>query len=340
MIRAYKFRKLELDAHTKIPSQTIEKSSNPFSYFEATKDNYPNATAWLDTSLEKTLTASYLVIKNDTIVYEKYFGGANKETLFTSYSAIKSFVGTLTGIAYKEGKIKSLDDPMTNYLPEFLKKDKRFGNITIQHLLDMRSGIDWNEGNYDAKDDAIKMGFRPNIYKYVKKIKIAQPSPENFNYKSINTLLLGLIIMRSTGEPLNKYFHEKIWQPMGMQSNATLNTDKRDFPIIYAGLNATTRDFAKFGTAYLHQGFINGGQAIAQDWVNRTVSKDTMSVYGYKNQVWSSLKGQYAFFAEGILGQFIYCVPEKNLVIVRTGRFWSHRKYSPHRFLAQTATLY
>lgn len=341
MVRAYKFRKLELDAHTKLPSLPIEKSDNPYDYVTAEKDYYANATKWLDTSLENTQTAAYLVIKNDTVVYEKYFNGGNAQTLYTSYSVIKSFIGTLTGIAYKEGKIQSLNDPMTKYLPEFLKKDKRFGNITIQHLLDMRSGIEWNEGSYNAKDDAIRMGFRPNVYKYVKKIKIARPSPENFSYKSINTLLLGLIVIRTTGKPLNEYFHEKIWQPLGMASAATLNTDKKHFPIIYAGLNATIRDFAKFGSAYLHKGYFNNNRVIDEAWVTATTNKDSMRLSGgYKNQIWSGQRGQYAFFAEGILGQFIYCVPEKNLVIVRTGRFWSHKRLSPHRFLATTATLY
>ena len=143
-----------------------------------------------------------------------------------SFSVIKSFVGTLIGMAHDEGRIASLYAPITKYLPELGKKDVRFGNITIQNLLDMRSGIAWNEGSYNLKDDAIKMGFRPNILKYALRVTVATIPENDDEYKSINTLLLGIILERVYHQKLALLLEQKIWKPMGMESHATLNTDK------------------------------------------------------------------------------------------------------------------
>jgi CubicO group peptidase (beta-lactamase class C family) len=227
-IRAYKFRHLELLDHEKLPSLNIEAAANPFQYAANKTNAYSDISNWLDSNLQQTYTAAFLVIKNDTVLYEKYFDQYNRQTLLPSFSVAKSFVSTLVGIALEEGKIKSLCEPITNYIPELAKKDKRFKNITIQHLLDMRSGIAWNEGDYGLKDDAIKMGFRPNMMRYIKKIKIATAPKDDSEYKSINTMLLGIIVTRATGKQLNKYLQEKIWQPLGIESHATWNTDMED----------------------------------------------------------------------------------------------------------------
>lgn len=366
-IRAYKYRKLELMDHERMPFVEVKKSTRPYQYVKAPRSEYPQLKGWLDSTLQNTQTAAFVVIKNDSIIYEKYFDKYNEETLLPSFSVIKSYIGTLTGIALAEGKIKSLQQPVTDYIPELLKNDKRFANITLQHLLDMRSGIKWSEGSYDLKDDAIKMGFRPNILKQVKKIEI-NSAPINYeDYKSINTLLLGIVINRATNKPLANYFEEKLWQPLGAAQKATLNTDKKGIPVTFAGLNATALDFAKFGSMYLHKGYWNGQQIIPEAWINNTINADTLFAYdGYKNQIWGnsvikyyvdSLQGLNAynnikagkhfssiknkegkkyfkvvtaspiFNAEGILGQYIYGDPVKNIVVVRLGYYWSYPKY-------------
>ncbi len=376
MIRAYKFRKLKLTDHTKLDFKKVETASNSFQYFNVVQNNYTNATTWLDENLTNTQTASFLVIKNDSVVYEKYFDGFNRESLFPSFSVAKSFVSTLIGIALEEGKIKSLQEPFTNYLPEFLKKDTRFGKITIQHLLDMRSGIKWNETSYGLKDDAIKLGFRPNMWKYIKKIEIEKDPKEDSDYKSINTMLLGIILKRATGKDLVDYLKEKLWQPLGMETTATWNTDKKGLPITYGGLNATSRDFAKLGSLFLKQGKWNGAQIISKEWINNSINEDTIFAYnGYRNQWWGenyftyfkdsveavnfknaskntfpvkkSKRGMYYvnkqtnnYYAEGILGQFVYVVPDKNIIIVRTGHFWNHNKFYLTGFLREVQKKY
>ncbi len=376
MARAYKFRKFKLTDHTKLDSKKIEASSSSYQYINSIENNYTAATSWLDENLQQTETASFLVIKNDTVVYEKYFDGFNRQSLFPSFSVAKSFVSTLVGIAFEEGKIKSLQEPFTNYIPELLKKDKRFGNITIQHLLDMRSGIKWSEGGYGLKDDAIKLGFRPNMWKHIMKIKIDTEPKDDSEYKSINTMLLGIIIKIATGKELVNYLQEKIWQPLGMETAANWNTDKKGLPITFGGLNATSRDFAKLGSLFLKKRNWNNNQIISTKWINNTVNEDTMFAYnGYRNQWWGendyiyfkdsleavnfknskkntsevrkTKKGVFYtskqtnnFYAQGILGQFVYVVPNKNIVIVRTGHYWSHNKFYLEGFLKETQKLF
>jgi len=171
MVRAYKNRKLTLRSHENLPSVAIKNGDNAFHFADAT--DHGQSRPWreeLDKTLEGSSTAAFLVIRHDSILYEKYFDGFDRSSLLPSFSLVKSFVATLTGIAHDEGKIKSFDEPMTNYLPKFLKKDPRFAQITIQHLLDMRSGLQWDEGSYGLKDASIKLAFRPNMKPHVYKV--------------------------------------------------------------------------------------------------------------------------------------------------------------------------
>jgi CubicO group peptidase (beta-lactamase class C family) len=367
-LRAYKFRHLSLKDHERIPSVAIAKgeTTSPFASLPDTA-RYSLMRQRLTTSLTNTYTAAFMVIRNDTILYEHYFDGFNQQSLLPSFSVAKSFVGTLVGIALEDGKINSLQDPITRYLPQLLQRDKRYANITLRHLLDMRSGLQWNEGSYGLKDDAIKMGFRPNMYPYILKVKVAKAPGGDFNYQSINTLLLAMAIEKATGQSIAQYLQAKLWQPLGMESSATWNTDKKKRVIAYGALNATARDFAKLGRLYLHGGSHNGQQIVSTAWVSNTVSADSM--YGnsmYHNQWWAT--GHYKtfkdsaeavnyqqvqqlrnpvktyttrggakqyfitlpgidYYAEGILGQFVYVVPAKNLIMVRLGHDWKHPSF-------------
>ena len=370
MARGYKVRNFNLTDHERIPFVTIQKSENP-QPFPIAKDTsaYIDIRNYLDTTLPFTYTAAFLVIKNDSIIYERYFNGFNQSSLLPSFSVAKSYVGTLVGVAIDEGKITSTAEPITNYLPELLKRDKRFEDITIQHLLDMRSGIKFNEGTYNAKDDAIRLGFRPNLLKYALKLEI-EKAPGTYKYQSINTELLALIVERTTGKKISSYLQEKLWQPLGAEYNATWNVDsrKRKQEIAFAGLNATARDFAKLGRLYLQKGKWNGQTLLNPRWVSAVNNVDSMRVSNfYRNQWWSRPEYKYfkdslsavsfikqsgsaggvqntrngyrvnyrngAFSAHGILNQYIYINPVNNVIIVRLGRYWSHPTMYPVQFI-------
>lgn len=340
MVRAYKVRKLRLTDHEKLPSVQIGKSDQPAPFINpGNKTQYRGLQIQLDSILETTETGAFLVIKNDSIVYERYAMGLNEKSLLPSNSMAKSFVGTLALIAIDEGAIKSDSEPITNYLPELAKKDPRFAEISIRHLLNMRSGLDFKEGSYDLHDDAIKLGLKRNLEKNIlKKAKIAGP-PGNFRYQSINTQLLGIIIERATGKKLQNYLEEKLWTKIGTESNATWNVDskKRKHVLTSAGINAVARDFARLGRLYLAKGKMNGQQIINSRWIQAIANPDSMEMNGgYKNQWWSRRVSQLhndslgsqrnyrteAFNASGFMRQIIYIHPIKNVIIVRLGRGW------------------
>lgn len=366
--RAYKYRKFELKDISKFDTAFLPASTSPFYFKQGSENRYPKLKPTLDSLLANTNTYAFLVIKNDSILYEKYFDGLTDSMQYPSFSVAKSFVATLVAIAHEEGSIKSLQDPITKYLPSLLKRDERFANITIQHLLDMRSGIKSSEEYENPFSDVLKLGFTKNITAKTLKLSI-EKNPGNDTYKSVNTQLLGLIVEQATGKKLQQYMHEKLWQPLGMESDATWNIDSRKHETVraFCCINATARDFAKLGRLYLNSGNWNGQQIVSENWVNSTVSNDSMQYYGgYRNQWWSapvrrefsdSLEavvyagrqsgkvnfsavtnsdGQKryrvysrngAYHAEGILGQYVYVHPKNNVVIVRLGHYWQHASF-------------
>lgn len=368
--RVYRLRKMNLTDHQKLPSVVIHKPEKSFPFIDASgQTKYNELKQYLDSGLASTHTAAFLVVRNDSIIYENYFDGFTKEDILPSNSMAKSFTGTLVRMALNEGKIRSLSEPMTNYIPELLKRDSNFKRITIQHLLDMRSGLDFNEGSYDLKDDAIRMGLRPNLRKHMLKIKIAEP-PGRFHYQSINAQFLGMIVERATGKKLSAYMEEKLWRPLGAEHDATWNVDskKRKTVLASAGLNATPRDFAKLGQLYLNKGSWNNKQILDSAWVNLISNIDSMEKYGgYKNQWWSrtvfrpfddsvsavtfakanksvssfrkaanSYRVYYrdpVFSAIGFMNQYIYVNPAKKVVIVRIGKRWTHSEVYSTQFI-------
>lgn len=355
----------------------LPASAQPASFAYDTA-NQKQLTKYLDENLVNSRTYAFLVIRNDTILYERYFGDVTETTKLPSFSVAKSVVSTLLGIALGEGKIKSLQEPVTNYLPELRKNDGRFDAVTIQHVLDMRSGVKSNENYANPFSDVLKMGFARNVSKPALKAELEQ-LPGEFEYKSVNTQILALIIEKATGKKLQDYAAEKLWQPLQMEHETTWNADKKGTVRAFCCINAAARDYAKFGSLFLHQGKWQGKQIVPESWVRQSTSLDTMSKYdGYKNQWWSrtsrmsfnnmskattfastksgaSVKTIHpkdgsatrfvaewreAFHAQGILGQFVYVNPAKNLVIVRLGHNWSHPKFYAEGFIYNVAEMF
>lgn len=348
--------------YKKFPSQEVANSATPFhfeygdskslrlpKYIYTKNDSLP-----FEERIEKDGTVAFLVIRNDSVLYEKYFNNYDSSNIVPSFSAAKSFVSALIGIAIDEGKIKSIHDPITDYIPEL--KDPGYKKITIEHLLQMRSGIKFNESYVNPFGDAAKYYYGRDLHKYLIKQPIESAPDGEFNYLSINTQLLGWIVERATGKPLYTYLEEKIWKPLGMESPASWSVDskKHNAAKAFCCLNARAIDFAKFGRLYLNKGNWNGQQIISEAWVDSSVTlKDYRNYYLYTYQWWhtrdfsvyrdsTQLTGTYTranfmigkpaketpyvikpsgdFFAEGHLGQFIYVYPEKNIIIVRLGK--------------------
>jgi len=274
--------------------------------------------------LDEHKTLAFIIIRNDTVLFEEYFSDYEDSSIIPSFSLSKVFISALTGIAIDEGYIKSTSEPITEFIPELLQSDPDFSKITIEDLLNMRSGIKFNEGYANPFADMAIYYYGRNLTKYITKLKIDRSPDEVYEYLSVNSLLLAMIIERSTGKQLNEYLSEKIWQPLGMEFDATWSTDsKADNQIkAFCCINGRARDFAKIGRLYLNNGKWDGQQVVPETWVKKsmTIINDSKDSQGYPYTYQWRVKEDGAIFAKGVLGQYIYVDPEKNVVIVRMGK--------------------
>jgi len=272
--------------------------------------------------LEENKSLSFLVIRNDSILYERYFDGYDRSTITAGFSVAKIFVSALSGIAVQEGYIQSIDQTVADFLPEM--KDPGFKNVTIENLLNMRSGIKFSETYFNPFSHIAKFYYGNNLSKYVHKLKVNKTPGEEYNYQSCNTEILAMIIEKSTGKPFATYFEEKIWSQLGMESNATWNYDSEKYGLVkaFGGLNAIPVDFAKFGRLYLNNGNWEGKQIVPEAWVKHSMSihNDSRDSQNFPYSYFWRVMESGSVFGKGILGQYIYLNPARNLIIVKFGK--------------------
>lgn len=271
--------------------------------------------------LPKTPTLAFLIIRNDSLIFEKYFHRRTENSRVPSFSVSKSFVSALVGIAIEEGKIQSIEDSMTQYLPQL--QNKGLENIKIRHLLQMTSGLYSKEGYFNPFSGAAQLYYTRNLSKLISKTKSEDPPGIAFDYISLNTQLLGMILSKATGQTLSEYLNDKIMQHLQPEYawSWSLDSKKGNTEKAFCCLNATARDFAKFGKLFLQKGNWNGKQLIPQSWVEASTSGVAFeggSIH-YKYQWWIPSK-QGDFAARGLHGQYIYVNPAQKMVIVRLGK--------------------
>lgn len=314
----------DIKDHKKFQSRPLTADTSPFNFQTTNKGKFPKElnNISFDKYLEDNKTVAFLIIKNDTVQYEKYFKGYDKESIIPSFSMAKSVTSILIGCAIDEGLIKSVDEPITNYIPELIKNG--FDKVTIKHLLQMTSGIKFNESYVNPFGDAASFYYGLNLRKEIGKMKLKTEPGKKFEYVSGNTQLLGLVLERSLKEKtITSYLQEKIWTPLEMEYDASWSVDRKKNGLekTFCCLNARARDFAKIGRLYKNKGNWNGKQIVSQKWVEESTKLDTSegSANYYQYQWWLPTPNE-DFMAEGILGQFVYVNPKKDLIIVRLGK--------------------
>jgi CubicO group peptidase (beta-lactamase class C family) len=281
-----------------------------------------------DEFLRRTGTLGFVVLDDDLLVYERYFGGADRQTRQTSFSVAKSFVSTLIGIAIDEGLIGSVTDPVTEYLPELSKRDPRFERITLRDLLTMSSGIRYEEQSLPLPwGDDVDTYYGTDLRDLaLSATQIVRPPGQEWLYNNYHPLLLGLVLERATGTSVSDYMATKLWQPLGAEADGTWNLDSEGsgFEKLESGLNATPIDFARFGQLFLHQGDWNGERIVSRDWVREATAADatTDPAGHYQYFWWVDTMRPERFYALGNFGQYIYVAPDAGTVIVRNGRDW------------------
>jgi CubicO group peptidase (beta-lactamase class C family) len=320
------------------PANNLNKSDSPFYFINAQNNvkynslidikNSKGETQNLDSYLDQTNTVAFLIIRNDTILYENYFDDYADSSWVASFSMAKSFTSALIGAAITDGFIKSENEPITKYIPELSKNG--FDKVTIKHLLQMTSGIKYQENYFSPFSDAASDYYGRNLRNRIENYKLEYEPGTGFAYKSGNSQLLGLIIERATQKTVTEYLQEKIWTPLQMEYDASWSSSKKENGLekTFCCLNACALDYAKFGRLYLNNGKWNDIQVIDSNWVYKSTHAENKegSTKFYQYQWWINLASNNDFSCDGFLGQRIFVYPPKNIIIVRLGK--NDRKFN------------
>ncbi len=295
----------------------LQEPAGPFSLTYTANDK----TYSLDDYMQQSDVLGFIVMKDNQIVYEKYLHDARPEDRFLSMSISKSVVSVLFGVALEERKIHSVDDPVTQYLPYL--KDSAYKDASLKNLLQMASGIEFNEDYLDPHADVHRVTFDlirgGEPFKEVAVALKSERQPgTKFHYQSINTQMLGLVLEKVTGMPLNKYAEEKLWKKIGAQSDAFFYESKHQPEICAFGcFNATLRDYARFGLMAMNYGKLGDTTVVNEAWMHESTTAPEFNP-GYGYQWWLTANSpDHAFRAIGIYGQTIYINPAKHVVIAQ-----------------------
>lgn len=337
IIRALIYQHVNIDDYTLFHNRTIQKGvGEPW----ALSPKY-NAYTLSDDQLkyfDQFKTVAYLVIKDTAILSETYWDGYSQNSISNSFSMAKSIVSLLVGCAVQDSFIKSIDEPIGNYLPEFKDGDK--GKVTIKHLLTMSSGLSWDESYSSLFSLTTKGYYGKDLPKLVLNQDAIKEPGKIFEYRSGDTQLLSLIVEKATGKHLADYASERIWSKIGAENDALWCLDRKDgVEKAFCCFNSNARDFARFGQLILNNGQWKGEQIISADYLKESFtpadylidseSGKPCNFYGY--QWWMiNFDGYNVIYARGILGQYIFAIPELNAVIVRLGHIRNNNKIDGH----------
>ncbi len=272
--------------------------------------------------LEEHKTVAFLMLQGDSMIYEAYFDGYDAAAVIPVFSVAKSYVSALVGIAIDKGYFESIEDSVTLYIPEL--QGKGLEKISLKDLMEMRSGLDYQEKYTSPFADMAKYYYGKNLRKYVTKLKTAENPGERYEYQSVNTLLLGLALENATGQNPAILLQDWIWQKAGMQYDASWSFDSKKHQTIkaFCCINLRATDLARFGLLYKDDGKWQGNSVIPEDWIRKSleINNNSLDSGGYPYTMhWRSLPDG-SFFAKGVLGQYLFVDPKNDLVIVRLGK--------------------
>ena len=317
------------------PTSKLSHSSKPLVFKKGAPLELPSNFIFedkvvkVDEYLSRTDTSALLILKDGKISYENYWLTGGKNVQWISMSVAKSFISALIGIAIDQGHIKSLEDEVTDYVPQL--KNSAYDKVRIKDILQMSSGASWNEDYSDPNSDINRsskiFAIGGSLDEFSASLK-KELKPGSYNrYNSTDTQVLGMLLREATRTSITKYMEEMLWHPMGAQDSGYWILDSKNMEMAYAGFNATARDYAKLGELYRLGGKINGKQIIPRDWVKASVKPDAPHLMpgdnplsdfplGYGYQWWvPDLSGDFS--AIGVYNQFIYVSPKSNMVIVK-----------------------
>ena len=339
--RIVRYRQPDARNQGMFPSRLVRKADRPFEFATA-----PTQRTDLDTVTVRApdnrripfqqymadySVLAFLIIRNDTILYERYRDGMTAQTIHSSFSMAKSVLSALVGIALAEGAIKSLDQPVSDYLP-YLRGKPAYDGVTIRHLLEMKSGLRYTRtGNgwwSDFRSDEAHVYYAANLRNAVSDARREIAPGTKWVYKDTDANLLGLVVSAATQQTIATFSEERLWRRIGTEHDATWSLDRRDGDEnVASGFNATARDFARFGRLFLNGGAWDGTQIIPGAWVAASVGVDSSRREPEISTWWQMQHTLYwwhpiqppagEFYADGSHGQRIYVDPKTRTIIVQ-----------------------
>ena len=298
------------------------KSANPQPWALHKQYNTIDESDVLKVLNDERKTKSFLVIKNDSILFEKYYDGHKQTDISNSFSVAKSIVTSMMGKAIMEGKIKSLDQPVSDFFEEY--KNGLASELTIGDLASMSSGMKWNEKYYSVINITSESYFTDDLRSVILRQPIENKPGQGFRYSSGDTQLLAMVIEKATGTSLSNYLSQKFWDPMGAENLALWQIDSKESGMekAYCCIAATARDFARFGKLYIDKGKWGDTEILDSSFVELSLNPvfDDSPFYGYGWGLYE-YEGKKVFTMNGHRGQFVISFPDENIIIVRQGDF-------------------
>ncbi len=301
-------------------SESIPASTNPQPWPKAEDYNTISATETLTKTNKEFGTVAFLIIKNDSIWYEKYAEGYSNASQTNSFSMAKSVVSALLGKAIDDGYIKSLDQSVGDFYSEF-----KGTNLTVGDLSSMASGLNWNESYKNPFGITARAYYDDNLAETILNLKVVETPGKEYKYLSGNTELLAMVIQKaiqSTSMDLSAYLYESFWQPMGAENPALWQVDDDEHRLVkaYCCIGSNARDFARFGKLYKDSGMWNGTQLLDSTFVAKSIRPRFKETPEYGYGFWlNKHNGKAVFAMRGILGQYVIVIPEDDVIIVRLG---------------------
>ncbi|GAA6154571.1 serine hydrolase [Pyruvatibacter sp. HU-CL02332] len=280
--------------------------------------------------LSETDTSALLVLKDGKVVFERYMLTGGRDEQWLSMSVAKSFISALVGIAVEEGFIKNIEAPISDTLPELA--GSAYDGVRIKDVLQMSSGAAWNEDYSDPESDINRFGrifaLGGSLNEFMTTLERKNEPGTVNHYNSTDTQVLGALLVKTTGRTVADYMTEKLWQPLGAESDAFWLTDSEGMEMAFGGFNATARDYAKLGELFRNGGNWNGKQIVPADWAKASITPDAPHLlpgandeaflpvgYGYQWWILDGDEGEYSGI--GVYNQFVYVNPTDNVVIVK-----------------------
>ncbi len=320
---------------TMMPYKTIEQQGPVTSFGSAPTPlpetfRYNNETRSMADFLTSTSTTALVVVKGMNITFEDYYQGTLEDDRRISWSVAKSFLSAIFGVAVEEGYIPDLNAAVTDYVPSL--KGSGYDGVSIKNVLQMSSGVYFNEDYADFNSDINRFGrimaLGGSIDDFAASLTTERAPGTYMHYVSIDTHVIGMVLRAATNKSITEYFDEKLWSKMGTEQDALYITDSTGEPMVLGGLNLISRDYVRMGVLYRDKGKFNGQQIIPSHWIEDSITPDAPHLmpgirdtadthFGYGYQWWIPENSDQEFMAQGIYGQYIYINRKDNVVIVK-----------------------